>query len=67
MHSMLAGQADACGCQARYGPAHRADVPRQCLGVVFCAPMVGAKLVMPGAKLDGASVCELLETREGRR
>ncbi len=28
---------------------------------VFSAPMVGAKLVMPGAKLDGASVHELLE------
>ena len=31
-------------------------------GVVFAAPAVGAKLVMPGAKMDGASIFELLET-----
>ncbi|HKR86861.1 MAG TPA: long-chain-fatty-acid--CoA ligase [Phenylobacterium sp.] len=31
-------------------------------GVSFSAPAAGAKLVMPGAKLDGASVHELLET-----
>jgi fatty-acyl-CoA synthase len=29
--------------------------------IVFSAPMVGAKLVLPGPKLDGASVYELLE------
>ena len=29
-------------------------------GLVFTAPMVGSALVMPGAKLDGASVYELL-------
>ncbi len=28
-------------------------------GIAFAAPMAGAKLVMPGAKLDGASLCEL--------
>jgi len=32
--------------------------------LAFTAPMIGAKLVMPGAKLDGASVCELLETEK---
>ncbi len=31
-------------------------------GVAFAAPAVGAKLVMPGPKLDGASVHELLES-----
>jgi len=31
-------------------------------GVVFAAPAVGAKLVLPGLKLDGASVYELLES-----
>ena len=31
-------------------------------GLAFSAPAVGAKLVMPGAKLDGASVHELVET-----
>jgi fatty-acyl-CoA synthase len=29
---------------------------------VFCVPMAGAKLVLPGAGMDGASVHELLET-----
>jgi fatty-acyl-CoA synthase len=32
--------------------------------LAFAAPMIGAKLVMPGAKLDGPSVCELLETEK---
>ncbi|TNC07869.1 long-chain-fatty-acid--CoA ligase [Methylobacterium terricola] len=31
-------------------------------GFSFAAPMSGAGLVMPGAKLDGASVLEILET-----
>ena len=31
-------------------------------GVAFSGPAVGAKLVMPGAKMDGASIYELLET-----
>jgi fatty-acyl-CoA synthase len=31
-------------------------------GLAFSAPAVGAKLVMPGPKLDGASVHELLES-----
>jgi len=31
-------------------------------GIAFSAPAVGAKLVMPGPKLDGASVHELLES-----
>ena len=31
-------------------------------GVAFSGPAVGAKMVMPGAKMDGASVFELLET-----
>jgi fatty-acyl-CoA synthase len=30
-------------------------------GLTFAAPMVGAKIVNPGAKLDGASVYQLLE------
>jgi fatty-acyl-CoA synthase len=33
-------------------------------GLAFTAPMRGAKLVMPGARLDGASVYELLETEQ---
>ncbi len=31
-------------------------------GLVFAAPMVGCKLVMPGARLDGASIFELLDS-----
>ena len=30
-------------------------------GIAYSAPMVGAKLVFPGARLDGASVYELIE------
>ena len=30
-------------------------------GLAFACPMVGAKLVLPGARLDGASVYELLD------
>jgi len=30
--------------------------------LVFAAPMVGCKLVMPGARLDGASIYELLDS-----
>ncbi len=33
-------------------------------GLAFSCPMKGAKIVMPGAKLDGASVYELLETEK---
>ena len=32
--------------------------------IAFCAPMNGAKLVMPGPRLDGASVYELLEREQ---
>jgi 3-(methylthio)propionyl---CoA ligase len=31
-------------------------------GIPYSAPMVGAKLVFPGARLDGASIYELFET-----
>lgn len=31
-------------------------------GVAFSAPAAGAKIVMPGARMDGASIHELLET-----
>ena len=32
--------------------------------LAFAAPMVGAKLVMPGPKLDGPSLYELLDTEK---
>jgi len=33
-------------------------------GLAFSCPMKGAKMVMPGARLDGASIYELLETEK---
>ena len=33
-------------------------------GIAYSAPMVGAKLVMPGPGLDGPSVCELFEQEQ---
>ena len=33
-------------------------------GTAFACPAVGAKMVMPGSKMDGASVYELLDTEE---
>jgi fatty-acyl-CoA synthase len=33
-------------------------------GIAFSAPSMGTKLVMPGPKLDGASVYELLDTEK---
>ena len=33
-------------------------------GIAFSAPAMGTKLVMPGMKLDGASVYELLDTEK---
>ena len=36
-----------------------------CWAMLFAAPIAGASLVMPGAKLDGASVFELLDALQG--
>ena len=33
-------------------------------GIAQAAPMIGAKLVMPGCRMDGASIHELLETEK---
>jgi fatty-acyl-CoA synthase len=63
LHAMMAAQTDALG-------AGNADtvlpiVPMfhaNAWALAFAAPMIGAKLVMPGAKMDGPSICELLET-----
>jgi fatty-acyl-CoA synthase len=33
-----------------------------CWGLALTSPMIGAAMVMPGAKLDGASIYELLDT-----
>jgi len=62
LHAMAANQTDVFGCGASdvvlpIVPMFHANA----WAIAFVAPMCGAKLVMPGAKLDGPSVYELLE------
>ncbi len=64
LHAMAATSADTLGLSSRDTlHARRADVSRQCLVAGFSGPMVGAKLVLPGPKLDGASLYELFDER----
>jgi fatty-acyl-CoA synthase len=61
LHSMMAAQPDAMGVTSRdvvlpVVPMFHAN----CWGIALTAPMVGSTLVMPGAKLDGAAIYELL-------
>jgi fatty-acyl-CoA synthase len=61
LHTMLSLQSDAFGLSSRdtvlpIVPMFHANS----WGLAFSSPMIGAALVMPGAKLDGASVYELL-------
>jgi fatty-acyl-CoA synthase len=61
LHTMLSLQPDAIGISSRdvimpIVPMFHANS----WGLAFSAPMAGAEMVMPGAKLDGASVYELL-------
>jgi fatty-acyl-CoA synthase len=63
LHSMIAANPDAMGCSASdvimpVVPMFHAN----CWGLALTAPMVGATMVMPGAKMDGASIYELLNT-----
>jgi fatty-acyl-CoA synthase len=65
LHAMSANQTDVFGCGANdvvlpIVPMFHANA----WAIAFLAPMCGAKLVMPGAKLDGASVYELLEDEQ---
>jgi fatty-acyl-CoA synthase len=60
---MMAAQPDAMGVCSRdvimpVVPMFHAN----CWGLALTSPMVGAAMVMPGSKLDGASVFELLDT-----
>jgi fatty-acyl-CoA synthase len=62
LHTFLAAQPDTFGLSASdvvlpIVPMFHANA----WGVVFNAPMAGAKMVLPGARLDGASVYDLLE------
>ncbi|MBN8608539.1 MAG: long-chain-fatty-acid--CoA ligase [Caulobacterales bacterium] len=65
LHAMAANQTDVFGCGASdvvmpIVPMFHANA----WAISFVGPMCGAKLVMPGAKLDGPSVYELLETEK---
>ena len=62
LHAFQASQMDMFGCGSRdiimpVVPMFHAN----CWSLAFTAPMVGAAMVMPGAKLDGASIHEMLE------
>ena len=62
LHAFQASQMDMFGCGSRdvimpVVPMFHAN----CWSLAFTAPMVGAAMVMPGAKLDGASVYEMLQ------
>jgi fatty-acyl-CoA synthase len=62
LHSMMAAQADSMGVCSRdivmpVVPMFHAN----CWGLALTSPMIGAAMVMPGAKLDGASIYELLD------
>jgi len=61
-HSLMAAMPDAMGVSS--GDVIMPVVPMfhaNCWGLALTSPMVGAAMVMPGAKLDGASVYELLD------
>jgi fatty-acyl-CoA synthase len=63
LHAMMTLQPDALNLSARdtvllIVPMYHANA----WGVMYSAPLAGAKLVLPGQKLDGASLHELIET-----
>jgi fatty-acyl-CoA synthase len=63
LHAMIAAMPDAMGIGAKdvilpVVPMFHANA----WGLGQAAPMIGAKLVMPGGKMDGASIYELLDT-----
>jgi acyl-CoA synthetase (AMP-forming)/AMP-acid ligase II len=65
LHAMACAQPDYMGLSARtvvmpVVPLFHANS----WSLAFSAPMTGAKLVMPGARLDGASLLELLNGEE---
>lgn len=62
LHTMMVLQADALALTERETallvvPMYHANA----WGVVYAAPAAGAKLVLPGARMDGASLYELIE------
>jgi len=65
LHALMANNVDALGASAAdtmlpVVPLFHANS----WGIAFSAPSMGTKLVFPGAKLDGASVYELMDTEK---
>lgn len=65
LHAMMAVQPDVFGFSVRdtilpIVPMYHANA----WGIAHSAPMVGARLVLPGARLDGASLYELIEQEQ---
>ncbi len=65
LHSMMCMQTDVMGISGRETiltvvPMFHANA----WGLPFTAPAIGARLVMPGPRLDGASLHELIETEQ---
>src|SRR2546430_1622892 len=65
LHALMATSGDSLGANASdtmlpVVPLFHANS----WGIAFSAPSMGTKLVFPGAKLDGASVFELLDTEK---
>ena len=65
LHALISATADAMGlgstdCVMPVVPMFHANA----WGITFSAPMVGAKIAMPGQKMDGDSICELLTTED---
>lgn len=63
IHALMTLQRDALGLSARdtvllVVPMYHANA----WGVVFSAPAVGAKLVLPGQRMDGESIYHLIES-----
>ncbi len=63
LHALMTLQNDALSLSARdvallVVPMYHANA----WGVVYSAPAVGAKLVLPGQRMDGASIHKLIET-----
>ncbi|WP_339832341.1 3-(methylthio)propionyl-CoA ligase [uncultured Parvibaculum sp.] len=65
IHSMAANMGDALGMKC--ADAILPVVPMfhaNAWGIAFAAPAVGAKIVMPGANMDGESIYELLDKEQ---
>lgn len=65
LHAMIAAMPDAMGLSSRdvvmpVVPMFHANA----WGLGQSVPMIGAKMVMPGARMDGAAIYELLDTEK---